>query len=97
MRVDLLTGHARCGTSGMRSHAAGVSGGPGVVGREAASRALIDLVANLAWSERQHVGEAQLSRIRDEAMALLPKVELGDREATRRAMELVSAAGGRAA
>ena len=39
-----------------------------VVGREAASRALIDLVANVAWSERQHVGEAQLSRMRDEAM-----------------------------
>jgi hypothetical protein len=68
-----------------------------VVGREAASRALIDLIANVAWSERQHIGEAQLSRMRDEAMALLPKVEQGDREATRRAMELVSAAGGRAA
>ncbi len=66
------------------------------MGREAASRALIDLVANVAWSER-HGGEPQLARMRDEAMALLPKVQLGDREATRRAMELVSAAGGRAA
>ena len=68
-----------------------------VVGREAASRALIELVANVAWSERQHAGEPQLVRMRDEAMALLPKVQLGDREATRRAMELVGAAGGRAA
>jgi hypothetical protein len=65
-----------------------------VVGREAASRALIGLVAKVAWSERQHAREPQLSRMRDEAMALLPKVELGDREATRRAMELVNAAGG---
>jgi hypothetical protein len=68
-----------------------------VMGREAASRALIELVASVAWSERQNVGEPQLARMRDEAMALLPKVQLGDREATRRAMELVHAAGGRAA
>ena len=68
----------------------------GVVGREAASRALIDLVANVAWSERQHVGQAQLARMRDEAMTLLPKVELGDREATRRAIELIAAAERRA-
>jgi hypothetical protein len=61
----------------------------------AASRALIDLVANVAWAERLHVGEAQLRRMRDEAMALLPRVEQGDREATRRAVELVNAAGGR--
>jgi hypothetical protein len=66
-------------------------------GREATSRALIDLVADVAWSGREHVGEAQLSRMREEAMALLPKVELGDREATQRAMELISAAGGHAA
>jgi len=70
---------------------------PAPIGREAASRALIDLVANVAWSERDQSGEPQLARMRDEAMALLPKVQLGDREATRRAMELVSAAGGRAA
>ena len=73
----------------MRSHVA-------VVGREAASRALIELVANVAWSERQHAGEPQLARMRAEAIALLPRVQIGDREATRRAMELVSAAGGRA-
>ena len=68
-----------------------------IVGRDAASRALIELVANVAWSERQHAGEPQLARMRDEAMALLPKVQQGDREATRRAMELITAAGGRAA
>ena len=68
----------------------------GAIGREAASRALIDLVANVAWSERQHIGEAQLARMRDEAMTLLPRVELGDPEATRRAIELVTAAGVRA-
>jgi hypothetical protein len=67
----------------------------GDVDPRAASRALIDLVANVAWAERLHVGEAQLRLMRDEAMALLPKVEQGDREATRRAMELVNAAGGR--
>jgi hypothetical protein len=64
------------------------------VGREAVSRALIDLVASVAWAERGHVGQARLHRMRDEAMALLPKVQQGDREATRRAMELVRAAGG---
>jgi hypothetical protein len=61
------------------------------IDREAASRALIDLVASVAWTERRNTGEAQLHRMRDEAMALLPKVQSGDREATRRAMELVSA------
>lgn len=63
-------------------------------GREATSRALIDLVADVAWAERAHVGGARLQRMRDEAMTLLPKVEAGDREATLRASELVSAAGG---
>ena len=68
-----------------------------IVGREAASRALIELVANVAWRERQGAREPQLARLRDEAMTLLPKVQLGDREATRRAVELISAAGDRAA
>jgi hypothetical protein len=67
------------------------------LGREAAMQALIDLVANVAWAERKHMREPQLQRMRDEAMTLLPRVEQGDREATRRAMELISAAGGRAA
>jgi hypothetical protein len=62
---------------------------------QATSRALIDLVADVAWSERQHVGEARLQRMRDEAMALLPRVVEGDREATLRARELVSAAASR--
>ena len=64
------------------------------VGREAAMQALIDLVADAAWAERDRTKEPQLLRMRDEAMALLPKVGQGDREATRRAMELVSAADG---
>jgi hypothetical protein len=68
-----------------------------VVGREAASRALIELVATVAWSERQHAGAPQLARMRDEAMSLLPRVQQGDREATRQAVELINAAGGRAA
>lgn len=63
-------------------------------GREAASLALIDLVADVAWAERRHAGEARLRQLRDEAMALLPRVQQGDREATRRARELVSSAGG---
>ena len=67
------------------------------VDTQAASRALIDLIADVAWSEREHQGEAQMHRMRDEAMTLLPKVERGDREAARRAMELVTAAGVRAA
>ena len=66
----------------------------GGFGREATCRALIDLVASAAWSGREHLGEAQLSRMREEAMTLLPMVELGDREATRRAMELITAARG---
>ena len=64
------------------------------VDRETASRALIDLVADVAWSERGHTG-APRQRMRDEAMTLLPKIDRGDREATRRAMELVEAAGER--
>lgn len=62
--------------------------------RDAASRALIDLIADVAWAERQHTAGAELQRARDEAIALLPKVGLGDRAATRRALELVSTARG---
>ncbi len=61
----------------------------------AASRALIDLVADVAWTERGQGGVAARHRMRDEAMTLLPKVQRGDREAARRAMELVDAAGGK--
>jgi hypothetical protein len=64
---------------------------------EVASRALIELVADVAWTERRHVGEATLQRMRDEAMTLLPKVQRGDREAARRALELADAARGHAA
>ena len=65
--------------------------------REVVSRALIDLVADVAWAERQHTGAATLQRTRDEAMSLLSKVQLGDREAAARAVELINAAGNPAA
>ena len=57
--------------------------------REAISRALIDIVADAAWRERDHPRVAHPQR--DEAMSLLPKVQLGDHEATERAVELVNA------
>ena len=60
-----------------------------------ASRALIELVADVAWTARGHDGVGARQRMRDEAMTLLPKIERGDREAARRAMELVEAAGER--
>ncbi len=60
--------------------------------RDSVSRALIDLVADVAWAERQHVGAATLQRERDEAMSLLPKVQGGDHEAALRAIELVGLA-----
>lgn len=62
-------------------------------GRDVVSRALIDLVADVAWAERQHAGAAGLQRARDEAMSLLPNVQRGDHEASRRAIELVNATG----
>lgn len=67
------------------------------VDRGAASRALISLIADLTWAERQRAGAAAIQRTREEAMALLSAIEQGDREAARRAMELVNAAGPRAA
>ena len=57
--------------------------------REAVSRALIDIVADVAWSERGHPG--LLHPQRDEAMSLLPQVQRGDHRATERAVELVNA------
>jgi len=63
--------------------------------REAVSRALISLVADLVWAGRAHEGAAPREP-RDEAMALLSEVERGDRAAARRALQLLSAADGRA-
>lgn len=71
----------------------------GTVDSEAAYRALIDLVADLAWAERDGGHAPQLLRAREEAMTLLTRVERGDRAASERAMELVAvarAAGGSA-
>jgi hypothetical protein len=59
--------------------------------RETVSRALIDLVADVAWAERRHVGATPQPE-RDEAMSLLPKVQRGDHEAALRAIELVGLA-----
>ncbi len=67
------------------------------VDRESASRALIDLVATVAWAERQHAAGGQLQRVREEAMMLLPQVQRGDQVAARRAMELATLAGARPA
>lgn len=64
------------------------------VDRNAASRALIELVADVAWAERRQAGPAELQRVREEAMTLLPQVQRGDAEAARRALELVDAAEG---
>jgi hypothetical protein len=65
------------------------------VDREVVSRALISLVADMTWADRQHTGVASLQRTRDEAISLLPKVQRGDHEAALRAMELVNAGGDR--
>ena len=66
---------------------------PTVIEREAASRALIELIADLAWAERKAAARAALRSTRQEAMSLLPLIASGDREATRRALEIVHAAG----
>ena len=63
----------------------------GHLDREAVSRALIDLVADVAWADRDHPGAGGPHPQRDEAMSLLPKVQLGDHAATERAVELVNA------
>lgn len=65
--------------------------------RGVASRALISLIADLTWAERQHASALTIQPIREEAMALLTKIDQGDGEATRRAMELVNVRGARAA
>ena len=67
------------------------------VDQSVASRALISLIADLAWEQRRPGAAAAVRRTRDEAMALLPRIEMGDREAARRAMELVTASGRAAA
>jgi hypothetical protein len=60
-----------------------------------ARRALIGLVAEIAWAERRGRGPPSLERMREEAMSLLGRIDRGDAEAARRAMELVSHAGDR--
>lgn len=67
------------------------------VPRDAASRALIALIADVVWAERQKAGEARLQRMRDEAVTLLARVQQGDRDAARRALELARQTGTRSA
>ena len=62
-----------------------------------ARHALIGLVGEIAWAERNGTGPASLQRIRNEAFALLVRMDRGDTEARRRAMRLVHQAGARAA
>ena len=60
-----------------------------------ARRALIGLVAEIAWAERRGAGPPSLERTREEAMSLLARIDRGDPGAARRAMELVSHSGDR--
>ena len=62
-----------------------------------ARRALIGLVAEIAWAERRGTGAPSLRRTREAALSLLVRLDRGDREAPRRALELVRHAGDRAA
>ena len=62
-----------------------------------ARHALIGLVGEIAWAQRNGTGPASLQRIRNEAFALLVRIDRGDAEAAARAMRLVSQAGDRAA
>jgi hypothetical protein len=62
-----------------------------------ARRALIGLVAEIAWAERSGTGPRSLHGTREAALSLLARMDRGDREAPRRAMELVSHAHARAA
>ena len=63
----------------------------------AARRALIALVADIAWAARTGPVAREDESARDEAMNLLARIDRGDRSASQRAMQLVSAAHGHAA
>ena len=58
---------------------------------QTARRALIALVADIAWDQRSGVVPGKQRDTRNEAMSLLARIDRGDREAARRAMELVQA------
>ena len=58
---------------------------------QTARRALIALVADIAWEQRGGAVPGKQRDTRNEAMSLLAKIDRGDREAARRAMELVQA------
>jgi hypothetical protein len=58
----------------------------------AARRALIGLVADIAWAVRGGAVAQTQRQAREEALSLLARIDHGDRDAARRAMELVGAA-----
>jgi len=58
-----------------------------------ARHALIGLVGEIAWAQRNGTGPASLKRIRNEAFALLLRMDRGDTDAATRAMRLVNQAG----
>ena len=62
-----------------------------------ARHALIGLVGDIAWAQRIGTGPASLQRVRNEAFALLVRIERGDTEARTRAMRLVNQVQARAA
>jgi hypothetical protein len=55
-----------------------------------ARHALIGLVGEIAWAQRNGTGPASLPRIRNEALALLVRIDRGDADAATRAMRLVN-------
>jgi hypothetical protein len=55
-----------------------------------ARHALIGLVGEIAWAQRNGTGPASLPQIRNEAFALLVRIDRGDTDAATRAMRLVN-------
>jgi hypothetical protein len=62
-----------------------------------ARQALFGLVADIAWARRSARAPASLERIRNQALTLLVRVDRGDRDAARDAIEFVHYAEDRAA
>lgn len=58
---------------------------------QTARRALIALVADIAWEQRSGAVPGPQRDARNEAMSLLARIDRGDHAAARRAMELVQA------
>jgi len=54
-----------------------------------ARQALFGLVADIAWARRSGSEPAALERMRNQALTLLVRVDRGDRDAAREAIEFV--------